>query len=99
MYSGTDCAGWSVLHRCDNRLCCNPAHLYLGTQADNMHDRIAHGAGYAQGEKHHAAKFTTEDIQRIRQSTWSRRTLAAIFGTAPTYIDQIRRGATWAATP
>jgi hypothetical protein len=33
----------SVLHHCDNPLCCNPAHLYLGTQADNNRDTIMRG--------------------------------------------------------
>lgn len=36
-------AGIQVLHRCDNRKCIRPEHLFLGTQADNMQDMIAKG--------------------------------------------------------
>lgn len=37
--------GMCVLHRCDNRACCNPDHLFIGTQKDNIHDMHAKERG------------------------------------------------------
>ena len=44
-----------VLHRCDNRLCVNPKHLFLGTQTDNMQDSINKGRN-AESRKTHCPK-------------------------------------------
>jgi len=40
--------GFYVLHKCDNPLCCNPNHLFLGTQKENVDDMTAKGRGWWQ---------------------------------------------------
>lgn len=51
--------GMQVLHRCDVPACCNPAHLYLGTHADNMRDK-------AKRDRVKSKKLTDDQVREIR---------------------------------
>lgn len=60
--------GKVVCHRCDNRLCVNPAHLWLGDPKDNMVDRNAKGR-QARGERAGRAKLSNEVVMRLRTAS------------------------------
>lgn len=63
--------GLQVLHRCDNKLCVNVAHLWLGTQAENIADMDTKGRGnrvIADGEANGLAKLSTVDVLEIRRA-------------------------------
>src|SRR5947209_1785035 len=58
---------WSnelVLHKCDNRICVNPDHLFEGTPKDNVQDAIAKGR-IIPGK--HQRKYFTEEDRRLRR--------------------------------
>ncbi len=58
-----------VLHKCDKRNCVNPAHLYLGTQLDNMKDRDIRGRrASTKGSNHPGAVLSDIQVLAIRQS-------------------------------
>jgi hypothetical protein len=67
---GTIPSGLFICHRCDNPPCCNPAHLYAGTQAENMADRVRRGrwkGGSPVGERCGASVLTEADVLKIKE--------------------------------
>lgn len=75
LHFGTIPKGMSVCHTCDNPICVKPEHLFLGDAKSNAEDRERKGRGnhhLQQGELHHQAKLTTEQVismRRVRKET------------------------------
>lgn len=89
-----------VLHRCDNPSCCNPSHLFLGTQSDNMKDMAAKGRGRTApifGEAHRWAKLTEADVREIRRlrGKKTQHQLASIFKISQSVISGIQLRHLW----
>lgn len=98
--------GIHVCHKCDNPPCCNPSHLFLGSDADNVHDCIAkqrfvpppyHG----RGERNPSAKLTASQVREIRSrfqwrsKSCGARALGREYGVSyPTILRAVRRE-TW----
>ena len=85
-----------VCHRCDNPKCINPAHLFLGSRADNMKDKETKGRGnHPKGEKAHLSKLTETQVREIRKKYVSYSQLALEYDVCPTAIGAIIRREVW----
>lgn len=97
--------GLHVLHRCDNRTCVNPDHLFLGTNLDNVRDMDAKGRRVVvvqRGEKCWRAKLTPEQVVEIRslfQGGTNRGRLSRQFGVTWQAIDAIVNRRCWRHVP
>lgn len=92
--------GLYVCHRCDNPVCVNPEHLFLGTSAENSADRDAKGRHIThRGSDNVSAKLTEEDVIAIRASDGKGIVLAAYYGVSPSRISEIRTGKKWRHVP
>ena len=88
-----------VCHECDNPPCINPAHLYLGTQGDNMGDAYRRGRT-ARGERQGGHVLTEEEVLRIlvryRGGGVTQRALAAEYGVTQAAVNKIVLRRNWA---
>jgi len=90
--------GKCVLHRCDNRRCVNPDHLFLGSHKDNNRDRARKGRS-ATGERNGRSKLKAEHVREIRRlhakHDLSLCALARRYGVHSSTIALVLDGETW----
>ena len=75
LHNGEIPKGMCVLHSCDKPGCVNPEHLHLGTNADNIREKVERGR-CAKGEKSPKSKLKTKDVIKIRDKHKAGSTIA-----------------------
>jgi hypothetical protein len=81
--------GLNVLHKCDVPSCVNTAHLFIGTQQDNVADMIA--------KQRNAKKVMAVDVMRIRGDRRQCKAIAAEYNISVVQVSKIKRRAAWAS--
>jgi hypothetical protein len=81
--------GLWVLHRCDNPLCVNPCHLFLGTQLDNMRD-CAQKKRTAWGERSPMLKLSADDLSALLLDDRPQADIAKQYGVCQPYISKLK---------
>jgi hypothetical protein len=91
--------GLHILHRCDNRACVNPTHLYAGTHQQNMEDKRTRGRSARHiGSKHPRAKLTEQRVAEIRSKVsqgFLHREIASEYGISRPTVSDIISHKSW----
>ena len=92
--------GICVCHSCDNRICQNPAHLFLGTHGDNMSDKASKGrAASMPGTDNPNVKLTDDQVNEIREhydyGEFTQKEIAEYYGVDRKLIHNIVYYKTW----
>lgn len=91
-----------VLHKCDNPICSNPDHLWLGTCADNVGDMLQkgrHSPNGLRGSEIGSSKLTEDQIPLIRADARPCSWIAKEYGVTGNMISQIKRRKAWRHVP
>lgn len=88
--------GNHVCHRCDEPLCCNPAHLFVGTDAENMADMVSKGR-QARGSRRPDALLNERQVRHILRlkGRLTRREIGEAFGVSYRTIGNIHERRSW----
>lgn len=89
-------AGLDSAHSCNNRICCNPAHVSWKTRLANMADALEIGT-VLHGEGHPSAILTEDQVKQIRslRGKMLQREIGEMFGVTKSAVGAIQRGDRW----
>lgn len=93
LFHGIEADGSCVLHHCDNRLCCNPHHLFVGSHSDNRQDMWDKGR---RGNKRrfHLRPVEVEKIRSMLEAGLCSGVIAQSIGCSRETVNRIRQGRT-----
>lgn len=90
--------GYCVCHKCDNRLCVNPEHLFLGTNNDNVRDMFNKGRNPPRkGSKNGKSKLTEDKVREMRNlfKTMSYGEIASLYNISSSAVRHAIVGLNW----
>ena len=100
LHNGPIAEGMCCLHSCDNRRCCNPSHLFIGTHTENMRDMIKKNRdNKSKGSSHYKSKLDEDCVLIIKKRiAYGEKNidLAKEYGVCHQTISLIKNGHTWA---
>ena len=94
LYCGPIPDGMHVLHKCDVRCCVNPEHLFLGTNSDNVKDKVSKGR-QAKDKSMGPVKLKPEQVREIRKEKGVHRIIGLRYGVGRSQVRRIQLGEAW----
>jgi len=96
IYRGSLTDIYSVLHRCDVRCCCNPAHLFLGSQQENLRDMVQKKRNRKHDGSHiGCTKLTNEQAMQILADERTQDAIAKDHGISQSMVSLIKKRQAW----
>jgi hypothetical protein len=90
--------GLVVRHTCDNKMCVNPAHLLIGTQAENVREAVERGLWH--NKRGGTPVLTADKVREIRrlhkEESLGYKRLGRLFSVSPSAIRAVVKGRSWA---
>lgn len=86
----------AICHRCDNPLCVNPDHLFIGTYLENMADMKRKGrANVVRGAARAGAKLDDDKVRQILRDSRTQRLIAQDYGVDQSIISEVKSRKIW----